>query len=285
MNINADTLCLGLIANPIGHSLSPQLHNAVFTRLGINAVYIPMAVQDAQLEQALYGLQSLGFRGVNVTIPFKERVVQYMDELSASAEDCGAVNVIHFKQGRIIGHNTDGQGLVKSLLQEGVDLQHKALVIGAGGAARSIVAALIRAGVGEIELFDIEARRAEDLARLMADRTAARISGYAMNEAHFLSSALSASLIINCSPVGMHPHISSTPISTLKGVATSTVVVDIIYNPEETRLLQLARQEGCKTINGLAMFVHQAALTLEILLGITPPAEYMKEVVRHCLKQ
>lgn len=285
MNINADTLCMGVMGNPIRHSLSPQLHNAVFTKLGINAVYIPLAVEDLQLEQALYGLQSLGFRGVNVTIPFKERVVKYMDELSASAEDCGAVNVIHFEQGRMIGHNTDGQGLVKSLLQEGVDLQHKALILGAGGAARSIAVALARAGVGEIELYDIEARRAENLARLVADRTTTRISGHLMNEAHFLSSARTASLIINCSPVGMHPHISATPIATLQGVAAQTVVVDIIYNPEETRFLQFARQQGCKTINGLPMFVHQAALTLEILLGINPPVEYMKEVVRHCLKE
>ncbi len=285
MNINADTICLGLIANPIGHSLSPQLHNAVFNKLGVNAVYIPLAVEDAQLEQALYGLQSLGFRGVNVTIPFKERVVKYMDELSAEAEACGAVNVIHFEQGRMIGHNTDGLGLLMSLQQEGVDLQHKALILGAGGAARSIVTALARAGISEIELFDIEAQRAENLVSLLADRTAARLSGHLMNEAHFLSSARTAGLIINCSPVGMHPHISASPIATLKGLAGPTVIVDIIYNPEETRFLQLARQEGCKTINGLPMFVNQAALTLEILLGISPPTEYMKEVVRHCLKK
>lgn len=285
MNINADTLCLGLIGNPIRHSLSPQLHNAVFKKLGLNAVYIPLAVENTKLEQALYGLQSLGFRGINVTIPFKESVVKYMNELSAEAWDCGAVNVIHFDQGKMIGHNTDGQGLIKSLQLEGVDLQHKALILGAGGAARSIVAALARAGMNEIELFDIAAQRAENLASLASGHTAARITGYLLNEEHFLSSARGANLIINCSPVGMHPHIDSSPIATLKGVKAETVVVDIIYNPEETRFLKLARQEGCKTMNGLPMFVHQAALTLEILMGISPPTEYMKEVVGHCLKE
>ena len=285
MRINADTICLGLIGNPIRHSLSPQLHNAVFARLGINAVYIPMEVEASQLEKALCGLQSIGFRGINVTIPYKESVVQYMDELSAEAQDCGAVNVIHFKQGKMIGHNTDGQGFIRSLQEEGVILNGKALILGAGGAARSIVVALARAGIDKIELFDIAAQRAEDLARLASDGSAAQITGHLMNEPHFLSSASTANLIINCSPVGMHPHISSSPITTLKAVKAGTVVVDIIYNPEETRFLKLAKQQGCKTMNGLPMFVHQAALTEQILLGITPPTEYMKEVVRHCLKE
>ncbi len=285
MNINANTLCLGLIGNPIRHSCSPQIHNAVFTKLGINAVYIPLAVEGSQLEQAIYGLQSLGFKGVNVTIPFKESVIKYMDELSTEARDCGAVNVIHFNQGRMIGHNTDGQGFIRSLQQEGVNLQAKALILGAGGAARAIVVGLARVGISEIELFDIDAQRAEDLARFVSSLTATRVTGHLLNEARFLSSASSANLIINCSPVGMHPHISSTPIASLKGVQAETVVVDIIYNPEETRFLQLAGQEGCKTINGLPMFVHQAALTQEILLGISPPVEYMKEVVRHCLQE
>ena len=285
MNINADTLCLGLIGNPIRHSLSPQLHNAVFKKMGINAVYIPLTVENSQLEQALYGLQSLNFRGINVTIPFKESVVKYMDELSVEAQDCGAVNVIHFDQGKMIGHNTDGQGLIKSLQQEGVDLRGRALILGAGGAARSIVAALASAGIDEIELFDIETQRAENLSSQASSHTAVRITGQLLNEEHFLASARSANLIINCSPVGMHPHIASSPIATLKGVNAETVVVDIIYNPEETMFLKIARQEGCKTINGLPMFVHQAALTLEILLGISPPVEYMKEVVRHSLKE
>lgn len=283
MNINADTLCLGLIGSPISHSLSPQLHNAVFTKLGFNAVYIPLAVQDAKLEPALYGLQSLGFRGINVTIPYKERVIPYMDELSAEARDCGAVNVIHFNEGKMIGHNTDGLGLIKSLQQAGVDLQARAVILGAGGAARSIVTALARAGMDEIQLFDVAAARAENLARQASECSSAQVTGHLMNEAHFLSSASTANLIINCSPVGMHPHIAASPITTLKGVKAETAVVDIIYNPEETRFLQLAKQEGCKTMNGLPMFVYQAALTQEILLGISPPVEYMKEVVRHYL--
>lgn len=284
MNINADTLCLGLIGKPIRHSLSPQLHNAVFARMGINAVYIPLTVEESQLESALYGLQSLGFRGINVTIPYKESVVKYMDELSAEARDCGAVNVIHFNQGKMKGHNTDGQGLIKSLQQEGINLTGRAVILGAGGAARSIVAALAKAGMEEIELFDIAVQRAEELARLASGFSSARITGHLMNENHFLDSARNASLIINCSPVGMHPHISSAPVSTLEGVKAGTAVADIIYNPQETRFLQLARQQGCKTMNGIPMFVHQAALTQNILLGVSPPTDYMKEVVSHCLK-
>ncbi|NLT20657.1 MAG: shikimate dehydrogenase, partial [Syntrophomonadaceae bacterium] len=157
MDINADTILLGLLGNPIGHSLSPRLHNAVFADMGINAVYLPFSLQASQLGQAIYGLQSLGFRGVNVTIPFKESVVPYMDELSVDARDCGAVNVIHFENNKMIGHNTDGAGFIQALREEDVAVKGRAMILGAGGAARSIVAALARAGMNEIEIFDIEA--------------------------------------------------------------------------------------------------------------------------------
>lgn len=284
MNINTDTLVLGVIGNPIRHSLSPQLHNAVFSKLGLNAVYLPFAIEDVQLEKALTGMQNLGFRGINVTIPHKEKVIPYMDELSAEARECGAVNVIHFHKGKMIGHNTDGQGFVRSMQEAGVQIQGKALILGAGGAARSIVAALSRAGMNQIELYDIDARRAADLASLASDGTA-RITGQLLDETAFLSSARTASILINCSPIGMHPNVESSPVSSLEGVGDDTVVADIIYNPEMTLFLQMAVREGCKTINGLPMFVHQAALTQEILLGIEPPVEYMKEVVGHCLKE
>lgn len=284
MNINADTLILGVIGSPIRHSLSPQLHNAVFSRLGLNAVYLPFAIEDVQLEKALFGMQNLGFRGINVTIPHKENVVPYMDELSAEAKDCGAVNVIQFHKGKMIGHNTDGQGFVRSLQEAGVAIQGKALILGAGGAARSIVAALSRAGMDQIELYDIDARRAEDLART-AEVGQAVVTGHLLDETAFLSSARTGSMLINCSPVGMHPKVHSAPVSLLEGIGENTVVADIIYNPEMTRFLKMAAREGCKTINGLPMFVHQAALTQEILLGIEPPVEFMKEVVRHCLEE
>ena len=284
MQINADTILLGLLGNPVGHSLSPRLHNAVFADMGINALYLPFAPQESQLHQALYGLQSLGFRGVNVTIPFKESVVKYMDELSGEARDCGAVNVIHFNNDKMIGHNTDGAGFIQALREEGVVVNGRAVILGAGGAARSIVAALVRAGINEIDIFDIEAGRAEHLASLIPVSNGTRIKGSLLTAAGFSGSARESNLIINCSPVGMYPRVEAAPVESLNSVKPQTVIVDIIYNPEETRFLQLARQQGCKTLNGVPMFVHQAALTLQILLEINPDIEFMKEVVRHSLK-
>lgn len=285
MDINADTILLGLLGNPIGHSLSPRLHNAVFADMGINAVYLPFSLQASQLGQAIYGLQSLGFRGVNVTIPFKESVVPYMDELSVEARDCGAVNVIHFENNKMIGHNTDGAGFIQALREEDVAVKGRTMILGAGGAARSIVAALARAGMNEIEIFDIEAGRAEHLASLIPVSSGTRIKGRLLTEADFSRSARESNLIINCSPVGMYPRIDAAPVENLNSVQPQTVIVDIIYNPEETRFLQLGRKQGCKTLNGVPMFVHQAALTLQILLEISPQIEFMKEVVRHSLKK
>ncbi|MGI5880325.1 MAG: shikimate dehydrogenase [Syntrophomonadaceae bacterium] len=285
MEINVNTIYLGLLGNPVGHSLSPRLHNAVFADMGINALYLPFALQASQLEQALYGLQSLGFRGVNVTIPFKEAVVPYMDELSVEARDCGAVNVIDFKNNKMIGHNTDGAGFIQALHEADVAVNGRTVILGAGGAARSIVAALARAGMNEILIFDIEAQRAQHLASLIPVSSGTSIRGRLLTEADFSRSARESNLIINCSPVGMYPQVDAAPIETLKSVQPHSVIVDIIYNPEETRFLQSGHKQGCKTLNGVPMFVHQAALTLQILLGINPDIEFMKEVVRHSLKE
>lgn len=284
MEINADTIYLGLLGNPVGHSLSPRLHNAVFADMGINALYLPFSLQASQLGQALYGLQSLGFRGVNVTIPFKESVVPYMDELSLEARDCGAVNVIHFKNNKMIGHNTDGAGFIQALREVDVPINGRAIILGAGGAARSIVASLARAGMNELEIFDIEARRAKHLASLIPNSSGTSIRGSLLTEADFSRSARESNMIINCSPVGMYPRVNAAPVKHLNSVQPHTVIVDIIYNPEETKFLQLGRQQGCKILNGVSMFVNQAALTLQILLGISPAVGFMKEVVHHSLK-
>ncbi|HWP95951.1 MAG TPA: shikimate dehydrogenase [Syntrophomonadaceae bacterium] len=279
MRIDGTTVLLGLIGNPITHSYSPLLHNAVLDHLGLNAVYVPLQYSHQYLQEAVTALRCSNFKGVNVTIPFKEAVVPYLDELSGDAADCGAVNVIQHDHGRLIGHNTDGQGFLAALRAARVPIRGRVLFIGAGGAARSLGFALARAGVSEITLLDTNRERAHNLAQLIEERTTCSSTGNLMQREHFKEAAVNADLIVNCSPVGMHPHVDESPVDALDFVPRDTVLCDLVYNPTCTRFLAMGQQHGFQVLNGLAMFIHQAALTMQILLGIDPPLEFMEEVM------
>lgn len=285
MDINAETVVLGLLGNPVGHSLSPLMHNQTFAQMGLNCVYLPFLVPPDNLAGAIDGIRSLNLRGVNVTIPFKEAVIPYLDELSDAAAECGAVNVIKNERGRLIGYNTDGMGFIAALQEEQVEVSgSRVLFIGAGGAARSLAAALKREGASLIQLLDMDYNRAQSLAAFIEGQKNCSVQSAVMNEANFNKMSAQADIIINCSPVGMHPGIDASPVQNLDAVEANTVLCDIIYNPPETRLLNLGAARGLKTINGLSMFVHQGALTLEILLGINPDREYMKKVLQERLE-
>lgn len=279
MRIDGSTVLMGLIGNPITHSYSPFLHNAVIDHLGLNAVYIPWQCSAGYLREAVTAIRQSNFRGVNVTVPFKQEVIPYLDELSGDAADCGAVNVIKHDQGRLIGHNTDGRGFLAALQAARISIPERVLLIGAGGAARSVAFVLARAGSSHITLLDPNLERAESLARLMEERTSGRIEADRMQPERFKEAAQTAGLIVNCSPVGMHPHVNLSPVENLDFISGPTVLCDLIYNPSCTRFLAMGRRNGLQVLNGLPMFIHQAALTLNILLGIDPPLRFMEEVM------
>lgn len=279
MCINANTQYLGLFGNPVAHSLSPLLHNYILQKIGCNWVYLPFAVPGERLEDAVNAIRSLNFRGVNVTIPHKEAVIPYLDDISPEAAACGAVNVISNENGSLRGYNTDGAGFIASLQEAEVALQGKALFIGAGGAARSLAVSLAAQGISQLDFIDIDLPRAQALAGSLALPSDIPARAHPMSEETFTKLAGLSDIIINCTPVGMYPRIEQSPVAALDMLQPGTVVCDIIYNPLNTAFLAMGQTQGLKTINGLSMFVHQAALSLEIWLGIKPPLQLMKEVL------
>ncbi len=279
MRINANTQYLGLFGDPVAHSLSPLLHNYILQKMGCNCIYLPFAIPGEQLKGAVNAIRSLNFRGVNVTIPHKEAVIPYLDDISPEAAACGAVNVICNENGDLRGYNTDGTGFIASLQEAEVSVQGRALFIGAGGAARSLAVSLAAKGISELDFIDIDLQRAQALVSLLALSSKVSTRAHLMSAEKFTELARLSSIIINCTPVGMYPTIEQSPVANLGILQPETVVCDIIYNPLNTSFLAMGQARGLKTINGLSMFVHQAALSLEIWLGIKPPLQLMKEVL------
>lgn len=280
--IDNKTLLIGIIGNPLEHSLSPLMHNSTLIKMGVNCVYLPFEVAPHRLAEAVLGLRALNLRGVNVTIPYKQAVIPLLDDLSPAARACGAVNLIKNEHGRLTGHNTDGLGFMASLAEEGVNSVRKVLMIGAGGAAHSLAYELTMAGVEEIFILDLNRDQALKLARFVCELPGGKATGWGMNEELFAQLSAETDLIINCTPVGMYPVTEISPVSSLAQVRDDAVVYDLIYNPLSTCFLAMAQARNLKTINGLSMLVHQGAHTLEILLGVQPPIAYMKEVVSNC---
>lgn len=272
-------ILLGLFGNPVEHSLSPLMQNSAISLLGLPYVYLPFRIEPELLQDALASVRALSMGGVNVTIPFKEAVIPYLDELSDDARACGAVNLIHNQDGRLIGLNTDGEGFIRSLGEESLVPQGKFVFIGAGGAARALAWAISKFPIEQIDFLDIDLSRAQNLAASIQTQTGCSSRAATMDQDHFKAASAEADFIVNCSSVGMFPKTEACPVDSLEHVKDCAVVYDLIYNPLPTRLMKMASARGLKTMGGLSMLVHQGALSLEILTGSKAPVSYMKEVV------
>jgi len=261
--IDAQTQLYGVIGNPVRHSLSPIIHNGAFRRMGLNAVYLAFEVKD--LKEAINGIRGLGIRGVSVTIPFKTEVIPFLDKVEDVAEKIKAVNTIVNEGGKLIGYNTDWCGVLEAL-EEKVDLKGKRVVLlGAGGAARAIGFALKRRDCEVIvsnRTMDKGAVLAKEL--MCIHRPLSSIEG------------LKADVIINATPVGMHPYKEESPLPK-KVLREGMAVMDIVYRPVQTKLLREAEEIGCLTINGLEMLSRQGAAQLEIWTGKKPEMAKIKE--------
>ncbi len=259
---DSGTKLLGLIGDPVAHSLSPRLHEFLLARAGLNYCYLAFRVPRARLAAALQGMRALGIRGLNVTIPHKEAVIPHLDGLSREAEAVGAVNVIANEGEKLVGHNTDVQGFLAPLRARGVELAGaRAVVVGAGGAAAAAAWGLLSAGA-EVAI----ANRSPERARALAQR----LSRWGPVSAHALTALpellKEASLLVNATPVGMHPHpdgITVPPQLLHEGL----LVYDLVYNPPRTRLLFEAAARGAETLGGLEMLVHQGVRALELWTG------------------
>ena len=274
--INAKTKVYAILGNPVYHSMSPLIHNAAFKSLSINACYTAFNVTD--LKNAVEGIRALGIGGASVTIPHKIEVLKYLDEVDDLALNIGAVNTIVNKDSKLFGTNSDGQGAHKAIQDAGISLKgKKVLVIGSGGASRAVSFTL--ASKEALSSLVILGRGKQGPLALCSDikkATGCNAIGGSMDsiEEHIID----ASLIINCSPVGMHPNINESPIDK-KNLENIPAVFDIVYNPIETLFLKHAKDGGCKTIDGTKMFLNQAIIQFELWTGKSAPYDVMEKVL------
>jgi shikimate dehydrogenase len=270
-------LCI-IIGNPIEHSLSPAIHNAAFSALGLNFAYTAHRVED--VEAAVKGIRALGIRGASVTIPHKLAVIPFLDEVDPVASWIGSVNTIVNEGGRLTGSNTDGEGAMKALREAGVKLPGKrVLMIGSGGAARAVGFTLAaKAKLGSLTILGIIEPELKKLAGDIAEKTPIKAKGRRMKDEVLAEEIRKADLLIQCSPVGMHPKVDETPVPA-KLLRKDLIVMDIVYNPRETRLLREARETGAQTIPGLEMFLNQAVLQFEKWTGKPAPTEVIRSVL------
>lgn len=274
-SILGTTKVVGLIGNPVEHSLSPVIHNAAFRHLQLDYVYVPFPVHPDGLARAVRGLFQAGIAGLNVTVPYKERVLDCLDRVDHYAQVLGAVNTIVKEDGQLVGYNTDGPGFIRSLQAEGVDVRGKTvLVIGAGGAARAVAFALGQAGVREITFVNRTVERAQNLKREIDDIV--QVEVLPLTPETLQKSLQSCQIVINTTTVGMYPHTDNTPVPG-QLLQPRLTVVDLIYNPLETRLLRAAKRAGCNTVSGLGMLVYQGAASFELWTGKTAPVGVMTD--------
>jgi len=279
--ITGKTRLTGIIGSPIGHSLSPVMHNAAFAALGLDWVYVPFAVAPENLPEAVAGLAALGIVGYNVTIPHKVAVIPLLDRISPEAELAGAVNVVKLEDGLLTGYNTDGSGLLAALALEFgfAPAGSRVLVLGAGGAARAAAAALARAGVCELTLANRTAAGAKALAGTLAAKlpgTAFQVVGLErLAQREFLAGF---DLIVNTTSVGMAQDAFAG--LSLAGLKSGLAVYDMVYAPPVTPLMQEAARSGVPSANGLGMLVAQGEAAFAIWTGRTPPEGVMARALR-----
>lgn len=274
----ATQLC-AVIGNPIAHSLSPALHNAAFNELGLDFVYVAFRVEDAK--SALAGMRAFNnFRGMSVTIPHKIEIMNHVDEIAEVDRSIGSINTVINENGRLIGLGTDGPGALKALIDAGVELDGKnILMLGAGGAARAIAFTLSRnTQLGKLLLMDVNESMLNGLTADLKAGTVARIESGLLTDSSLAQAMSDADVIINCTPIGMHPKEDSSLVPA-ELFRTGQVVFDIVYTPLETKLLRDARSRGLKVVSGVEMFINQAVLQFERFTGVNAPVEVMRQVV------
>lgn len=278
--IDGHTELVGLIGWPVTHSLSPAMHNAAFAARGMNWVYVPLSVPPGKVEAAVRGLLALGFRGANVTVPHKQAVMPFMDELGESAQALGAVNTILVREGRLVGENTDWRGFLDALRAGGFNPGRKrALVLGAGGGARAVIYALVREGA-QVSIYNRTPTKAAGLAQdLQKGMPHAKI--FLLNA--FPSCLDEFDLLVNATPVGMWPESDSSPWPEDVPLPSHLTVFDLVYRPLWTKLLKKARKDGARSIGGMEMLVRQGALAFEMWTGEAPPLEAMRAACEKAL--
>lgn len=283
--ISGHTKLLALIGSPVGHSGSPAMYNYCFEKLGLDYAYVAFDVKEEGVKQALEAMRLFDMRGMNVTMPDKVEAAKYMDELSPAAQIIGAVNTIVNEDGKLIGHMTDGEGFVNNLKDHGVFIEGKKLVIaGGGGAATAIQVQCALDGAKEITIFNKKdsffARTEATAEKIKAAVPTCVVNVYDIDdEAKLKEEIASADIFVNATIVGMKPMDDQSIIKDLSMLRSDLVVADIVYNPEETKLLKDAKAAGCTCVGGKGMLVWQGASAFRLYTGEEMPVEEVKELL------
>ena len=278
--ITGETRLMGVIGSSLDHSSSPEIHNAVFEKLGWNYAYVPLDVAEDQLETAVRGLEALGFLGYNVAAPHKKRIVPYLHEISRVAEIMGAVNTVVIQNGRSLGDNADGAAFMRNLVLNGINILGKKMtVIGAGGAASAVIVQAALDGVAAIDVFnrdDSYVKGGRDLIERLKQYSDCRVTLYDLAATDQLKASLSESvLLLNATTVGSPDEPGCLVEESM--LTSELIVADMVYAPRETELLKRAKVCGNKTVDGVGVFLQQAAIGERLWVGREMPLDYVRE--------
>jgi len=282
IEINHNTKIVGVIGHPIKHSLSPMMHNYAFNKESLDFVYLAFDIASINLQDALKGMVVLGIAGFNLTIPHKERIVEYLDELSDSAKIVNAVNTVVNENGKLHGYNTDVNGIIKTLENYKDDIAGKTVsVIGAGGAARAVIYALINNfNVKKINIINRTGEKAESLKDYFSSKMLfEKIKTYELVPPDVTEVLAKSKLIVNASSIGMLPEEDDSPTTIPESFNKKQIVFDLVYNPRKTKLLALAESQGATILNGLKMFVEQGAKAFELWTNEKMEIEKITEIL------
>lgn len=274
MNVTGKTKITGLFGYPVEHTLSPAMHNAAFAHLGMDYCYLPFLVHPESLGKAVEAVRALNLAGVNVTVPHKEAVIKFLDEVNEEASFIGAVNTVVNREGRLAGYNTDGRGFMRSLEENNIEMPgRKVLVVGAGGASRAI-GYYLSEKAETLTIHDIDGNR---LSKLVSDLSRIRKNVSAIKRLDGLNKF---DIIVNATPLGLKKG-DPSPIDT-SALSSGQIVCDLIY--KMTPLLEMAAAKGCRTMDGLGMLLWQGVLAFELWTSVFPPADVMREALRRGIR-
>lgn len=280
MKIDGYTRLAAVVANPIKHSISPFIHNSAFEATNTNGVYLAWEVDATELAETVANIRRYQMYGINLSMPYKEQVIPYLDQLSAEACLIGAVNTVVNREGTLIGYNTDGKGFFKSLPSFKIS-KKRLVLLGAGGAAKAILAQAILDGVSQISVFvrSSSMEKTRPYLEKIQNATGFRVDLFALEDVQNLQDSITqADLLVNATSVGMDG--SSQPIPTSIVLPEKLMVADVIYQPFETPFLKWARNQGNQSINGLGMLFYQAAEAFELWTGKEMPTDQIWELLK-----
>ena len=280
MKIDGYTRLAAVVANPIKHSISPFIHNSAFEATNTNGVYLAWEVDAAELAETVANIRRYQMYGINLSMPYKEQVIPYLDQLSEEACLIGAVNTVVNREGTLIGYNTDGKGFFKSLPSFKIS-KKRLVLLGAGGAAKAILAQAILDGVSQISVFvrSSSMEKTRPYLEKIQNATGFRVDLFALEDVQDLQDSITqADLLVNATSVGMDG--SSQPIPTSIVLPEKLMVADVIYQPFETPFLKWARNQGNQSFNGLGMLLYQAAEAFELWTGKEMPTDQIWELLK-----